>query len=36
MDFSLSEELTMVREMAREFVTNELLPIERGVLVRDA
>ena len=36
MDFSLSEELTMVRDMAREFVTNELLPIEREVLVRDA
>ncbi len=36
MDFSLSEELTMIRDMAREFVTNELLPIEREVLVRDA
>ncbi len=34
MDFSLSEELGMVRDMAREFVTNELLPIEREVLVR--
>jgi acyl-CoA dehydrogenase len=35
MDCSLSEELTMVRDMAREFVTNELMPIEREVLVRD-
>ncbi len=35
MDFSLSEELTMVRDMARDFVTNELLPIEREVLVRE-
>jgi len=35
MDFSLSEELTMIRDMAREFVTNELLPIEREVLVRE-
>ncbi len=35
MDFSLSEELTMVRDMAREFVANELLPIEREVLVRE-
>jgi len=36
MDFTLGEELTMVRDMAREFVTNELLPIEREALVRDA
>ncbi len=35
MDFSLSEELTMIRDMARDFVTNELLPIEREVLVRE-
>ncbi len=35
MDFSLSEELTMIRDMARDFVTNELLPIERQVLVRE-
>src|SRR5512144_2876600 len=35
MDFNLSEELTMVRDMARDFVTNELLPIEREVLVRE-
>ncbi len=34
MDF-FSEELTMIRDMARDFVTNELLPIEREVLVRD-
>jgi len=26
MDFSLSEDITMVRDMAREFATNELLP----------
>jgi acyl-CoA dehydrogenase len=36
MDFTLSEELTMIRDMARDFVQNELLPIEREVLVRDA
>jgi acyl-CoA dehydrogenase len=35
MDFSLSEELTMIRDMARDFVTNELLPIEGQVLVRE-
>lgn len=35
MDFTLSEELTMVRDMARDFVANELLPIERTLLVRD-
>src|SRR5512140_3366596 len=35
MDFNLSEELVMVRDMARDFVTNELLPIERDVLVRE-
>lgn len=35
MDFTLSEELSMVREMARDFVTNELLPVERDVLVRE-
>ncbi len=35
MDFTLSEELAMVREMARDFVTNELLPIEREVMVRE-
>lgn len=35
MDFSLSEELVMIRDMARDFVTNELLPIERDVLVRE-
>lgn len=35
MDFALSEELTMIRDMARDFVTNELLPIEREVLVRE-
>lgn len=35
MDFTLSEELTMIREMARDFCTNELLPIEREVLVRE-
>ncbi len=35
MDFTLGEELTMVRDMARDFVTNELLPIEREVLVRE-
>lgn len=36
MDFALSEELTMIRDMARAFVTNELLPIEREVLMHDA
>ncbi|MBI5649943.1 MAG: acyl-CoA/acyl-ACP dehydrogenase [Chloroflexi bacterium] len=36
MDFTLSEELQMIRDMARDFVMNELLPIEREVLVRDA
>ncbi len=35
MDFTLSEELTMIRDMARDFCTNELLPIEREVLVRE-
>ncbi|MBI5034734.1 MAG: acyl-CoA/acyl-ACP dehydrogenase [Chloroflexi bacterium] len=35
MDFTLSEELTMIRDMARDFVTNELLPIESQVLVLD-
>src|SRR5512138_3851866 len=35
MDFSLSEELTMIRDMARDYVTNELLPLEREVLVRE-
>jgi alkylation response protein AidB-like acyl-CoA dehydrogenase len=35
MDFTLTEELTMVRDMARDFVTNELLPIEREVMVRE-
>ena len=35
MDFTLSEELQMIREMARDFVTNELLPLERDVLVRE-
>jgi alkylation response protein AidB-like acyl-CoA dehydrogenase len=36
MDFTLPEELTMVRDTVRDFVTNELLPIERDALVRDA
>lgn len=35
MDFSLSEELQMIRDMARDFVTNELLPIESQTLVLD-
>lgn len=35
MDFNLSEELTMIRDMARDFCTNELLPVEREVLVRE-
>jgi acyl-CoA dehydrogenase len=35
MDWTLSEELSMVRDMVREFVTNELLPIERETLVRE-
>lgn len=35
MDFTLSEELQMIRDMARDFVTNELLPIESQVLVLD-
>ncbi len=35
MDFTLSEELTMIRDMARDFVTNELLPIEREILLRE-
>ncbi len=35
MDFTLSEELTMIRDMARDFCANELLPIEREVLVRE-
>jgi acyl-CoA dehydrogenase len=35
MDFHLSEELTMIRDMARDFVTNELLPIESQTLVLD-
>ena len=35
MDFALSEELQMIRDMARDFVTNELLPIESQVLVLD-
>ncbi len=35
MDFSLPEELVMVRDTVREFVQNELLPLERDVLVRD-
>ena len=35
MDFTLSEELQMIRDMARDFVTNELLPIESQTLVLD-
>ncbi len=35
MDFTLSEELQMIREMARDFVTHELLPIESQTLVLD-
>lgn len=35
MDFSLPEELTMVRDTVREFVENELIPIEQEVLVRE-
>ena len=35
MDFTLPEELVMVRDTVREFVQNELLPIERDVLVRE-
>lgn len=35
MDFTLSEELQMIRDMARDFVTNELLPIENQTLVLD-
>ncbi len=35
MDFTLSEELTMIRDMARDYVTNELVPLENEVLVRD-
>lgn len=35
MDFTLSEEMIMVRDMVREFVQNELIPIERDVLVRE-
>lgn len=35
MDFTLSEEMMMVRDMVREFVQNELVPIERDVLVRE-
>jgi acyl-CoA dehydrogenase len=35
MDLTLPEELTMVRDTVREFVQNELVPIERDVLVRE-
>ena len=35
MDFTLPEELMMVRDTVREFVQNELVPIERDVLVRE-
>lgn len=35
MDFTLSEELQMIRDMARDFVKNELLPIESQILVLD-
>lgn len=35
MDFTLSEEQQMIRDMARDFVTNELLPIESQTLVLD-
>jgi acyl-CoA dehydrogenase len=35
MDFSLPEELAMVRDTLREFVQNELVPIEQYVLVRE-
>ena len=35
MDFTLSEELQMIRDMARDFVTNELMPIESQTLVLD-
>jgi acyl-CoA dehydrogenase len=35
MDFTLPGELTMVRDTVHEFVQNELMPIERQVLVRE-
>ncbi len=35
MDFDLPEELGMVRDTLREFVQNELVPIEQSVLVRE-
>lgn len=35
MDLSLPEELVMVRDTVREFVQNELVPIEQEVLVRE-
>lgn len=35
MDFTLPEELEMVRDTVRDFVQNELVPIERDVLVRE-
>jgi acyl-CoA dehydrogenase len=36
MDFELSEEMKMIRSLARDFVVNELRPLERNLLGRSA
>jgi len=36
MDFELSEELKMIQSLAREFVTDQLKPLERDILGRAA
>jgi len=36
MDFELAEEYRMLRDLVQRFVRDELMPLEAGVLVRDA
>ena len=36
MDFELAEEHRMLKDLVRRFVADELLPLEAGVLAREA
>jgi acyl-CoA dehydrogenase len=36
MEFELTEEHRMLKDLVRRFVTDELMPLEAGVLAREA